>query len=168
MSTCPKCVQFETRKADDHQLYTFTPHPNYEESKLIFTLDVEAGYAIARAAYENGERWRLKLLEPDARTESFVSAHEIVEEHLAHVSIDEPALYGLCLLTRKSTQQVEPVSLLLDGHHRSLRRVREGKDVLVYVLLPKEIARILWMTQYPECKLAIRWQRQQEANIPHA
>lgn len=138
--TCPLCeLAKKTQQMNIATVYSYEPHESYLSPWPTIYFNCRVGYQIAR---ESGRPVQF-MPRHEPEIENFVRAHNIVEEHIDHVPLDEPVLSGYLVLPTKPYGELGLITILLDGHHRALRHFKEGRDCPTYMLEPTEMSAIM-------------------------
>lgn len=130
---CARCkarIEMEIEGGLLHH-YQYAPNSVYDSPELFFNV-AEARLLASPVVYREDFPYSEGFVE-------LVSSHEFAPNHWLHIPDDSirPSLVG-CVELKRKDGVVEPVTLMLDGHHSAVRRIIKGEPVaLQYV--PTEV-----------------------------
>jgi hypothetical protein len=128
-STWPKCVAWNRVK--DHG--GFELFETETEEDLIYSFNVTEAHSIIQARHppDNSKTGEV----PPEMLERFRYVNTFVEQHLAHVTSEDPGV--IATFFDNSHLRI----FLIDGNHRVENVIRAGKKPTFFVLTPDETSR---------------------------
>jgi hypothetical protein len=132
-ANCRGCLRYHSSHQGKHAHYEFNSDPGWSPGRLIFDT-YKLGLILAARPRQYG--WDMPS---NPSLWKMAENHEIYEEHLPHVDITKPSMLGEMYFTRDADNYQELFHLCVDGHHRMLRRMREGLRAEFYMMTSEEM-----------------------------